>query len=75
MEFWRIGWIGVVVGGAAAVGSGLGFAGVVVGAAVVGVLSSCLLCFLASLFFGDCGWLGGLVLLVMLVLFVGGWVD
>ena len=68
---WRIGWIGVVGGDAAAVGA----AGVVVGAAVVGVLSSCLLCFLASLFFGVCGWLGGLVLLVMLVLFVGGWVD
>ena len=26
LEFWRIGWIGVVVGGAAAVGSGFGFA-------------------------------------------------
>ena len=47
LEFWRIGWIGVVVGGAAAVGSGFGFAGVV-GAAVL-VLSS-FLCFLASLF-------------------------
>ena len=40
------------------------------------LMSSCLLCFLFdSVFFGICGGSGGLVLLVMLVFFVGGWVD
>ena len=57
-----VGWIDGIGGGAAGgVGSGFGFAGVgAVGAPVVDVA--------VALFFGVCGWSGGLVLLVMLLL-------
>ena len=63
---WVSGWIDGVVGGgsgaaAAAVGGGFGFAGVgVVGAAVVDVA--------VALFFGVCGWWGGLVLFEVMLL-------
>ena len=58
-----VGWIDGIGGAAAGgVGSGFGFAGVgILGAAVVDVA--------VALFFGVCGWSGGLVLLgVMLLL-------
>ena len=57
-----VGWIDGIGGGAAGgVGSGFGFAGVGVGgAAVVDVA--------VALFFGVCGWSGGLVLLVVMLL-------
>ena len=56
------GWIGGVGGAAAAgVGRGFGFAGVgAVGAAVVDVA--------VALFFGVCGWWGGLVLFEVMLL-------
>ena len=56
-----VGWIGSVGGAAAGVARGFGFAGVgAVGAAVVDVA--------VALFFGVCGWWGGLVLFEVMLL-------